>query len=377
LFKVPPNADVKRLADNQKVGDHYALLATAEVGNINIDGLPETERNILLLIVNKLFCAVGEKHVFELVKAELNCENNVFIASGKNVIESGWTATEKAFKAFMKNRLDEETDDNQRGFQPLSLTENQSFVNCDCNTSEHKTQPPKYYTEDTFLSAMKSASHKPETNKTHENGKSVIVSAELGTPATRAGIIEKIIKDGYAVRKEKNIICTPTGAELISLAPESLKSPKFTAEWEEKLAQMVQGEVNPEAFLANVYKLTHEIINVAKNSVDTSKIAPQKSEVTGKCPRCGKNVWEAPKSYSCADRDNCKFVLWKENKLLANAQKPLTKGMVTVLLKCGKVWLDGLVSAKTGKTYSAMLVLEDTGKFVNLKLDFSQNRGKQ
>jgi DNA topoisomerase-3 len=214
----------------------------------------------------------------------------------------------------------------------------------------------------------------------------------LGTPATRAETIEKIIRLGFAVRhesekkKSKNgttyIICTEAGMELISLAPEMLKSAKFTAEWEDGLARIAQGKTNPEDFMKEVDELVRDILKDAISKVDPSKIAPSdySKEVVGKCPRCRGDVVEQPKSFACSNykEKECKFALWKENKFLQSMKTTLTKEMAVALLKDGNIYIKGLYSAKADKKFNATIVLDDNGEYANFKLDFdSKPQGSQ
>jgi len=196
----------------------------------------------------------------------------------------------------------------------------------------------------------------------------------LGTPATRAGVIEKLIKDGYAVREKKNIVCTDSGAELISLAPETLKSPKFTANMEDELARIAQGKSEPSGFMREVNDLIHGIIKFAKENVDESKVSqriPKQREIIGQCPRCKADVFENQKSFYCSRyTDGCKFTLWKDNLFFKGAKKELTKEIAAAFLKDGKVYIKDLYSAKKNKTYSATVVLDDTGRYVNFKFEF-------
>ena len=373
------SANVSKLANNKKVSDHYALLPTVEIASYNLESLPETERNILYLIVNKLFCAIGEKHVYESVKAEVECENYTFTARGKSVKSEGWKEAERNFKAFLKDKLTEDNGekDEKEPSQPLTVSEGQTFENVICNITEHWTSPPKHYTEDTLLSAMERAGADEVTEEVERSG--------LGTPATRAGIIEKLIKDGYAKREKKNIICTESGIELLSLAPEMLKSPKFTAEWEDGLARMAQGKINPNQFMEEVNALVGEIVKTAKNSVDASKISQgELGETVGKCPRprkdgtpCGKNVIENKMTFFCEDEENCGFIMWKNNNLLKAGGKIITKPMAAALLKDGKVLVKGLQKQGKSGTFDAVLVMTDNGKHTNFEYEFGGSANKE
>ncbi|MCL2754578.1 MAG: DNA topoisomerase III [Oscillospiraceae bacterium] len=354
-------ANIAVLVNNDKVSDHYAILPTTQVGDYDLETLPETERKILLLIAHKLLCAVGEKHVYESIKAELTCENHIFTAKGRNVLEAGWTAIEKSFKEFVKADTDDENAEAKADKSPLALTEGQKFENCACKLSEHWSKPKLHYTEDTLLAAMERAGAKDVTEDVERSG--------LGTPATRAGIIEKLITDGYASREKKNIVATDAGVELIGLAPEILKSPKFTAEWEDGLARISQGNARPDTFMEEVGGLIREIVDFAKANIDTSKVAARvRGEVIGRCPRCGGDVCVTPKAYNCSGED-CKFGLWIENPFFVKAKKAFSKEIAAALLKDGRVKADGFMSAKN-TPYSAIVVLDDTGTYVNLKFEF-------
>jgi DNA topoisomerase-3 len=345
--------DVSRVINSARVNDHFALTPTAEIAKVNLDSLPDGERKILLLVCNKLLCATADKHEYEAVAAEIVCGGHTFTAKGKTVINDGWKSVEWLFTG----KDSEET--------PLDLVVGQTFENPVCTITEHFTKPKPHYTEDTLLSAMNRAGAGDVTDEVERSG--------LGTPATRAGIIEKLIRDGYARREKRNIVCTANGAQLIGIVPQILKSPIFTAEWEDGLARIAQGQIQPAAFMSEVNALVREIVSDAKANVDVSKVRQNNSEIIGKCRRCGGDVREMPKSYSCADR-GCKFALWKDNKLLQSIKSALTKEMAAALLKDGRVWIDGMVSSKTNKTFSAMVVLADTGQYVNLAFDFSQKK---
>lgn len=197
----------------------------------------------------------------------------------------------------------------------------------------------------------------------------------LGTPATRASIIEKLTKSGFIKREKKNLVVTENGTDLISVMPDIIKSASMTADWENSLSLMAQGKFTSQQFMADIEKLVDDIINVAKDSVDESKVTKTSGEVIGVCPRCGKNITVTPKAYSCEDRA-CGFVIWKNDKFFEKSKKTLTKEMVASLIKNGKIPVKGLYSQKTGRNYDATVCLDDTGKYVNFKLEFAPKKNK-
>lgn len=349
--------DVPKVLNSKKVRDHYAIIPTAELGSISLNEVPDGEKKILFLIANKLLCATSEKYVYETVTAEISCGGYSFTARGRNNVSDGWKAVEQRFKAYQKCK-----DDDEEEAVSLTFTEGDSFT-VTSEMTEHFTQPPKHFTEDTLLSAMERAGVDEITEEVERSG--------LGTPATRASIIEKLTKGGFIKREKKNLVVTQGGAELVELMPEIIKSAKMTADWENSLSLIAQGKFTPQQFMADIEKLTSDIIVVAKNSIDKSKVVKSSGEVIGKCPRCGKNIVETLKAYSCEDRA-CGFALWKENKFFESAKKPFTKEMATTLIHDGKVAVKGLYSQKTGKKYDATVCLDDTGKYVNFRLEFEK-----
>lgn len=355
--------DTKRVINNKKVSDHHAIIPTAEVSSTDLSSVPEGERKILYLIANRLLCATNEPYIYETVTAEISCSGYSFVAKGRNVISEGWKAIEKAFRDFQKCK-----DDTEEEEETLSLTEGQVIERPVSEVSEHFTQPPKHFTEDTLLSAMERAGTDEITEEVERSG--------LGTPATRASIIEKLTKSGFIKREKKNLVVTDNGTDLISVMPDIIKSASMTAEWENALSLMAQGKFTSQQFMVDIEKLVDDIIGVAKESVDESKVSGNGGEVIGTCPRCGKNIVVTPKAYSCEDR-NCGFVIWKNDKFFEKARKPLTKEMAASLIKNGKIAVKGLYSEKSGRNYDATICLDDTGKYVNYKLEFAPKKKKK
>lgn len=363
--------DIPKVLNSKKVSDHHAIIPTAEIGSINLDEVPDGEKKILFLIANKLLCATSEKHIYETVTAEISCGGYSFTTKGKTVISDGWKAVEQKFKAFQKCKDDDEEETTE-----LSLSEGDT-LEVTSDISEHYTQPPKHFTEDTLLSAMERAGQRDAAPNADFVGDAPTLERKgLGTPATRASIIEKLTKSGFINREKKNLVVTDSGKDLISVMPDIIKSASMTAEWENSLSLMAQGKFTSQQFMADISKLTDDIISVATNSVDGSKVTKNGGEIIGVCPRCGKNVVETQKAYSCEDR-NCGFALWKNNKFFENAKKKFTKEMVIALLRDGKVAVKGLYSQKSGRNYDATLLLDDTGKYVNFKLEFAPRKALQ
>lgn len=354
--------DVHRVLNNKKVTDHTAIILTSELDNADLDSVPEGERKILSLIANRMLCAMSEPYIYETVTGTINCNGYSFIAKGRYSVIQGFKGIDEAFRKYQKCRDDDEAEDTV-----ISLAEGQCFNDTAAEISEHFTQPPKHFTEDTLLSAMERAGTEEITEEVERSG--------LGTPATRAGIIEKLTKSGFIKRDKRNLVVTDNGNDLISVMPDIVKSAKMTADWENKLALVAQGRYTSQQFMADIEKLIDDIIAAGKSDIDESKVSPHESggEVVGICPRCGKNVVITPKAYSCADR-NCGFVIWKNNRFFETSRKKLTREIVEALLKNGKVAISGLYSPKSRRNYDAVVCLDDTGDYVNFKLKFAPRK---
>ena len=354
--------DVGRVLNNKKVTDHTAIIPTIEIENTDLSEIPEGEYKILCLIANRMLCAMAEPFIYETVTAEISCGGYSFTAKGRKTIKTGFKEIDAAFRNYQKCRDDDEKEDIS-----LSVSEGQTINNAAAEISEHYTQPPKHYTEDTLLSAMERAGTDGITEEVERSG--------LGTHATRANIIEKLTKSGFIKRDRRNLVITDSGIDLISVMPDIVKSAKMTSDWENTLSLVAQGRFTPQQFMADIGKLTDDIIAVAKSSVDESKVSPRTSggETVGICPRCGKNVIITQKAYSCESR-NCEFVIWKNNRFFESSRKKLTKEIVEALLKDGKVAVSGLYSPKSRRNYDAVVCLDDTGEYVNFKLKFAPRK---
>ncbi len=362
--------DISRLIDDKKVSDHHAIIPTAEAIKTDFNTLAVGERDILNLVIVRLLCAVAPAHSFESLTAVLDCGGYSFTAKGKIVITDGWKAIDNAFKASIKTKLDAEDSDDDTALP--ELVDGQGFDKVTVSIKEGTTTPPKHFTEDTLLSAMENAGTEDMPEDVERRG--------LGTPATRAAIIEKLVKSGFVERQKKNLIPTDKGKNLIAVLPNTLTSPKLTAEWENKLKQVERGEISGNEFMNGITAFTKAIVkdNNAPKSEFTrlfgdNKVTP---EPLGICPRCGAPVRESAKGFFC-DTNSCGFKIWKESKFWTAKKMPLTAAIVTALLKDGKVALKGLYSDKTGKKYDATIILNDTGDgYVNFKLDFGEKESR-
>lgn len=357
--------NVKRVLNSKKVTDHHAIIPTAEVAKAKISELTNAEQDILMLISKQLLCATDSAHIYMDTEVLVTCAGEEFKAKGKTVIENGWKSIEKAYRSYIGNT--DKSDDEKEPAELPEVTNGQTLESVDMTKSEHFTSPPKPYTEDSLLSSMETAGNEDFDEDTEKKG--------IGTPATRASMIEKIISCHYAERKGKQLIPTDAGITLISILPEVLKSPKLTADWENSLMQIERGEKNAEDFMNSISVFTGNMIrsNMNHSSEAAGKFADASvRDVIGKCPRCGSPVYEGQKSFYCSGKE-CKFFIVKDNKLLSSMKKKVTKTMVAALLKDGRTHVKGLYSQKKDKLFDADIVMEDTGKFVNLNLDFPNN----
>ena len=350
--------DVLGLVNDKEVSDHHALIPTLELEKADVPALPVGERNILLLVCCKLLCAAAEPFVYEAVTATFDCGGHTFTAKGKQVLSQGWRAIQEVFRSSLKEKPENE---DAEGVLP-ALTEGQVFEPVAASVTEHFTSPPKPYTEDTLLSAMENAGKKDIPEDAERHG--------LGTPATRAAIIEKLVSGGFVERKGKNLIPTKAGVNLVTVLPELLTSPKLTADWEQRLNEVAKGQASPEDFMDGIEAMAAELVRKYSHiSEDGQKLFQPEKETVGLCPRCGKPVYEGKKNFACSDRA-CQFVMWKNDRFFEQRGKAFTAKIAAALLKDGKAKVKGLRSLRTGKTYDGTIVLADTsGKYVNYRIE--------
>lgn len=363
--------DINRVTDGSKVTDHHAIIPTMEIAGQDLKELPSGEKDVLLLIAMRLLCATSKSHCYEAVTAEISCAGHTFTAKGKNVLREGWKEVERLFR----NGLKQKTEEKEKEDMALpELLKGQSFEPVSARIREGKTSPPKHYTEDSLLAAMETAGAADMPEDAERKG--------LGTPATRAAILEKLVSTGFVERKKKQLIPTEKGRNLIMVLPEEVKSPLLTAEWEARLKEVERGELDPEEFMKGIADMSSHLVethSAPKEEFvglfpDTKR---NRREAVGTCPRCGAPVYENKKGFSCDNRE-CTFMLWKENRFFSSKKKSITKAVAAALLKEGRIFISGLYSEKTGRTYDADVVMEDTGdKYVNFRLEFPEKKGRR
>ena len=364
--------DIGRVTDNSKVTDHHAIIPTAEIARTDLTELPSGERDVLTLIIARLLSATAQVHRFEAVTAILDCQARSFTAKGKTVLQAGWKEVERLYRMGLK-QFKPEDDKNTDVSLPM-LQEGQIFETVSASVREGKTSPPKHYTEDSLLAAMETAGAEDMPEDAERKG--------LGTPATRAATLEKLVSAGFVQRKKKQLIPTEKGTNLILVLPDNIKSPMLTAEWESMLKQVERGELDAGSFMEQIADMSRTLVkeHTAPEERFAGLFPDAKGngrEAVGTCPRCGGTVYEGKKGFFC-DNQDCAFALWKDNKFFSGKKKSITKSVAAALLKEGRVSMSGLYSEKTGKTYDAVVLLDDTGgKYVNFKLEFPAKKGRR
>ena len=361
------SCDAAAVIHDKKVTDHHAVIPTRNIREADLSALPVGERAILELVALRLLCAVAPPYNFAETAVVVDCAGAEFTAKGRTVKQPGWRALDAAYRASMKNV---EPDGNSEDKALPELTEGQALPVAGAAVKEGKTTPPKHFTEDTLLSAMETAGKDDMPEDAERKG--------LGTPATRAGILEKLVSTGFLERKKskKTVQLLPShdAISLITVLPEQLQSPLLTAEWEYRLGEIERGELAPEDFMAGISTMLQELVRTYQVIKGTEYLFTPPREVVGKCPRCGGDVAELQKGFFC-QTESCKFAIWKNNKWWAAKKKQPTKALVTALLKDGRTRITGCYSEKTGKTYDATVVLEDDGRYANFKLEFDRQKG--
>jgi DNA topoisomerase-3 len=357
--------EIDRTLDSKKVSDHHAIIPTAELAKTNLSALPESERNILTLAGARLLFAAAEPHTFEAVTAVFSCADTEFTARGKTVLCAGWKDLEQRYRATLKAKPDPEDGDGENTLPPF--TEGQTFERPAARVTEHDTTPPKPHTEASLLSAMERAGNAETDPDAERRG--------LGTPATRAAVIEKLVSAGFAERKGKQLLPTKDGNNLVAVLPETLTSPQLTAEWENALTQIAKGAADPEGFMQGIEEMARVLVESYASVGDSKKdLFKTEKPVLGKCPRCGGDVYEGKKNYYCGNRD-CAFVMWKNDRFFEERKTAFTPKIAAALLKSGKANVKKLYSPKTGKTYDGTVLLADTGgKYVNYRIEIPKKK---
>ena len=331
----------RRTVNRQKVTDHHAILPTRSMLQADLDALPKGERNILKLIIARTLMAVSKPFRYLETLLTTECAGEEFTAKGKEILEEGWKAVERKVLADILNR--------KREFTALPQVEESECGILNAELKEGQTSPPKHFTEDTLLHSMETASADSMPEGVERQG--------IGTPATRAATIEKLVQKGFLERKgdKKTKVLLPTdkGKALITVMPEEIQSADMTADWETKLLRVERGEMEPETFMTEINDMISSLVNTTEAVKGASAL--MKNKVIGICPNCGKSVVEREKGWFCENRE-CRFVLWKDNAFFKRLGKRMDAHVADKLLRDGRVRLKDCRSAK-GKTYNATVLL--------------------
>ena len=358
---------IKRVINNAKVSDHHAILPTKEAVEKGIADLPADKKNLMMLICQQLVQATGEEYLYEQTDITVKCQEHDFKARGKIPVQMGFKEVEKAFKQLCVKAEPVEEKEKETSI-PAGYEEGMRLFPVKAEKTTHYTSPPKPFNEDTLLAAMETAGNKEFDSETEKKG--------LGTPATRASIIEKLVSSGYAQRKGKQILPSTEGKELVKVMPEYLKSAVMTAEWENQLLLMEKGQITDTQFMGEITSLVSKILEVCREIPEEERRRFQtEREVIGKCPVCGCDVFEGKQNFYCSNRQ-CDFALWKENRFLGSMGKNLDKKMARELLDKACTHVKGLYSKKKDMKFDAdlLLTLED-GK-PRFHLEFPKKKKK-
>ena len=358
---------IKRVINNAKVSDHHAILPTKEAVEKGIADLPADKKNLMMLICQQLVQATGEEYLYEQTDITVKCQEHDFKSRGKIPVQMGFKEVEKAFKQLCVKAEPVEGKEKETSI-PAGYEEGMRLFPVKADKTTHYTSPPKPFNEDTLLAAMETAGNKEFDSETEKKG--------LGTPATRASIIEKLVSSGYAQRKGKQILPSTEGKELVKVMPEYLKSAVMTAEWENQLLMMEKGQITDTQFMGEITSLVRKILEVCREIPEEERRRFQTArEVIGKCPVCGCDVFEGKQNFYCSNRQ-CDFALWKENRFLGSMEKNLDKKMARELLDKACTHVKGLYSKKKDMKFDAdlLLTLED-GK-PRFHLEFPKKKKK-
>ena len=358
---------VKRVINNAKVSDHHAILPTKEAVEKGISDLPSDKKNLMMLICQQLVQATGEEYLYEQTDITVKCQEQDFKARGKIPVQMGFKEVEKAFKQLCVKAEPVEGKEKETPI-PAGYEEGMRLFPVKADKTTHYTSPPKPFNEDTLLAAMETAGNKEFDSETEKKG--------LGTPATRASIIEKLVSSGYAQRKGKQILPSTEGKELVKVMPEYLKSAVMTAEWENQLLMMEKGQITDTQFMGEITSLVRKILEVCREIPEEERRRFQTArEVIGKCPVCGCDVFEGKQNFYCSNRQ-CDFALWKENRFLGSMEKNLDKKMARELLDKACTHVKGLYSKKKDMKFDADLLLTLENGKPRFHLEFPKKKKK-
>ena len=342
-----------QVCDSARVSDHHAVVPTASAGRADLEALPIGEREILRLVSLGLLRAVCPPCRSAETCITAVCGGDPYTVKWRSVLSPGW-------------KVYAQTADAEAGSGPDGLTEGQTLPVAAAQVKSGKTTPPKHHTEDSLLSAMEMAGKEDMPEDAERQG--------IGTPATRAAILEKLVSAGFVERKRAkktvSLLPTPLGTALITVLPEQLQSPTLTAEWEHRLKEVERGTLAPGDFMDEIAAMLRELVETCRPVEGSAVLFPSTREAVGRCPRCGGTVTEGRQGFFCENRA-CGFAIWKNSKWWENKKKTPTKAIVAALLKDGRTQISGLWSEKTGKTYTATVALTDDGTRASFRLEFS------
>jgi DNA topoisomerase-3 len=364
---VPAAIDCSRVIDGTKVSDHHAILPTVSACTADWDALAQGERDILTMLAVRLICAVDMVQRTRATTVTLECSTHRFAAKGTTVLDSGWKAVDGAYRTSLQRQAGDKTT--EEDVLLPDIVEGQIFSAVSASLKEGKSTAPKHYTEDTLLAAMETADVKDFPDEAERKG--------LGTPATRATVMEKLIRSGFISRQKRNLVITERGKNLAAILPDEIRSAHLTAEWEQRLKQMERAETSEAEFIGGITALVEKL--VAEHSEPVAAFAsafaapPAEESVVGTCPRCGAQVAESDRGFFCALR-TCRFALWKDSRFWAAKGKKLDRKTAAALLSDRRVFFPDLRSEKTGRTYGATIVLSDDSQRANYTLEFEKAR---
>ncbi len=340
-----------QVINSDKVSDHHAIIPTQSMAKSDIASLPAGEMDILQMVSVRLLCSVGKAYTYDETTVKLDCEGYEFACKGKAVTQMGWRIPQSTYLGSIGARIQKERGDKECSLPELKV--GRIFGTVNASIKEGKTTPPKHYTEESLLAAMETAGAEDMPDDAERKG--------LGTPATRAGILEKLVAVGFVERKgdnrTKHLIPTDKGTALITVLPEQLQSPLLTADWEQRLKRIERGEEEAAQFMSDIRGMVIALAKEAKPISNAQTLFPSQQNGIGTCPNCGMNVYETPKGYVCGNK-GCRFGIWHNSKWLSGKGIRLTANQASELLSKGRIMLKGLQSKRTGKSYDATLVLE-------------------
>lgn len=365
----------KRIINDAKVSDHHAIIVTNKIHQYQPQRLTTRENNVLKLIMTRMIVTLSAKKVYEETKLEITMDNqnDMFQATGRMILEEGWTLVERTLSAkpvgTQEEAKTEDKEDDQQIFTGITLNQRVHLDSIDI--LKKKTTAPKPYTEATLLTAMEKASREIDDKSLKESMK----GKGLGTPATRAGIIEKLIQVGYVERRKKNLYPTQQGVTFIQLVPASIRQVEMTAQWELQLQEICDGKGDPAQFMQEIRQYVQQIVTENRSMEQVQAVSRKGTlrRVVGKCPKCGCNVIESDRLFYCDGfrmAHKCSFQLWKNNKYLQARGVTLTADLATELLSTGKMQINGLVS-KAGKSYNAIFHMEPGEQYVKFRMEFA------